>query len=123
VVGTALFRVEISRECSGFEAMGLCAVFLGAALWLLRRDLRFPQALVLMPLGVALMWLANVLRIAALVALGSRGEHRLAVQGFHSMAGWVFFLAIGLSLIACARKLPMLSHARPTARHLRNRDQ
>jgi exosortase/archaeosortase family protein len=123
MVGTASFLVEISRECSGFEAIGLCAVFMAAALWMLRRDFRFPQALLLLPLGLALMWLANVLRITALVALGSQGHHRLAVQGFHSLAGWVFFFGAGLALIACARRLPVLSRARPTARQLRDRDQ
>ena len=108
-VGTSSFQVEIAPECSGYEGMGLIAVLIAIALWTFRRDFRFPRALVLVPVAMALMWVANALRITALVVLGSCGYRELAVGGFHSLAGWVLFLTVGLGLIACADRMPFFS--------------
>jgi exosortase E/protease (VPEID-CTERM system) len=109
IVGTASFQAKIMPDCSGYEGMGLIAVLLSVALWLFRRDLRFPRAFALLPLGIALMWVANAVRLASLIALGTWGYPKIAYQGFHSLAGWLLFLLIGLGLIACARRLPFFS--------------
>jgi exosortase E/protease (VPEID-CTERM system) len=98
VVGTRRFTVEISAECSGYEGIGLIWVFLGVYLLLFRRSLRFPQALLLLPLGTALVWLANALRIAALIAIGTWISPEIAFGGFHSYAGSLLFCAVALSL-------------------------
>ncbi len=50
-VGTDSFAVEIARRCSGHEVIGLVWAFLGACIWFFRRQLRFPQAWLLPPLG------------------------------------------------------------------------
>ena len=99
VLGTPRFQVEISPQCSGFEGIGLIWAFLGACFWWFRHELRFPQALLLIPLGTALSWVFNVLRIAALIALGDRGWDAMAVGGFHSQAGWLAFNGIALGLV------------------------
>jgi exosortase E/protease (VPEID-CTERM system) len=112
IVGTPSFAVGIAPECSGYEGMGLIGAVLAIYLWLFRRDLRFPRALVLLPAGMALMWLANALRIAALISLGVLGYPALAQGGFHSLAGWAFFLMIGLGLISFTRKSPFFSTIR-----------
>ncbi len=109
VVGTSVFQVEISPECSGYEGMGLIAVLFSVALWTFRRDFRFPRAFLLLPLAMALMWVANAGRITALVALGTWGYPELAVGGFHSLAGSVLFLLIGLGLFAAAHRMPFFS--------------
>ncbi len=44
---------------------------LGAYIWFFRRQLRFPQAWLLLPLGAGVIWLANVVRIFALVIVGT----------------------------------------------------
>jgi len=50
VVGTDSFAVEIAWQCSGYEGIGLVWAFLGAYIWFFRRQLRFPQAwLLLLP--------------------------------------------------------------------------
>ncbi len=108
-IGTATFHVEITPECSGYEGVGLMAGLLAVALWALRRDFRFPRALVLLPVAITLAWLANALRIAALVVLGNSGYPDLALGGFHSLAGWVLFLGVGLGLIAAALRSPFFS--------------
>ncbi len=106
VIGTSAFRVIISPECSGYEGIGLMWVFLGAWLWLYRGELRFPQALLLVPLATAVVWLANAVRIAALVAIGTWGSPEVARGGFHSQAGWLAFNAVALGVMALAQRLP-----------------
>jgi exosortase E/protease (VPEID-CTERM system) len=101
-VGTGEFDVTIDRHCSGFEGIGLIWVFLLFFLWFFRREIRFPHALLLLPIGTAVMWLANVLRITALIALGTYYPD-IAMAGFHSQAGWLSFNAVALGLLAAIR--------------------
>jgi exosortase E/protease (VPEID-CTERM system) len=105
VVGTSAFQVCIAPECSGYEGVGLMWVFLGAWLWLCRAELRFSQALLLVPLATAVVWLANGLRIAALVAVGTWGSEAVARGGFHSQAGWLAFNAVALGVMALAQRV------------------
>jgi hypothetical protein len=51
VVGTATFEVALVPACSGYEGIGCVTLLLTLYLWLFRSHLRFPQALVLLPLG------------------------------------------------------------------------
>jgi exosortase E/protease (VPEID-CTERM system) len=102
-VGTSSFWVEIAPACSGYEGIGLICGFLGVYLWCCRRDLRFPHAFLLLPLGTALVWLTNVLRIAALVTIGTWVSSAVALGGFHSQAGWLAFSAVALGLVAVTR--------------------
>jgi exosortase E/protease (VPEID-CTERM system) len=100
IIGTSKFRVAIGSPCSGYEGIGLIWVLLSIYLWQFRRELRFPRALLLFPLGTAVIWLANSVRIAALVLIGSYASRDVATGGFHSQAGWLAFNAVGLGLIA-----------------------
>ena len=109
ILGTPRFEVMVAPSCSGFEGMGLMAVVLGGYLWYCRKDHRFPHALALVPLGLVLIWLANALRIAALVEIGDAVSRPLAESGFHSQSGWLAFNAIGLGLVVVARRIPWFS--------------
>ncbi|HKU41552.1 MAG TPA: CAAX prenyl protease-related protein, partial [Polyangiales bacterium] len=60
----------------------------------------------LIPFGVLSVWFANTLRIALLLAVGVHVSPDIALSGFHSKAGWLFFCAIGLGLIAYAERSP-----------------
>ena len=104
VIGTAKFRVTISPECSGYEGIGLIVAFLGVYLWLSRKTLRFPHALLLLPIGAAAVWMLNAVRIATLIAIGTSGWRDVALGGFHSQAGWLVFNAVGLGLVAIANR-------------------
>ena len=104
VVGTKRFTVEIAPECSGYEGIGLIWVFLGSYLVLFRRSLRFPRALLLLPIGTVVVWLANALRIVALIAVGTWISPAIAFGGFHSYAGSLLFCAVGLTLAYGARR-------------------
>ena len=99
IVGTSSFSVVIAPECSGYEGIGLIWVFLGLYLWFDRKTLRFPHVLWLLPLGTVVMWLANAVRIAALVAIGTWVSRDVAVGGFHSQAGWLVFVGIALGTV------------------------
>jgi exosortase E/protease (VPEID-CTERM system) len=99
MVGTPAFKVFISPECSGYEGVGLIVAFLSIYLWLFRKDLRFPAALALLPLGAATIWIVNALRIVALVTIGTSGWPAVARGGFHSQAGWLAFNAVALAFV------------------------
>jgi exosortase E/protease (VPEID-CTERM system) len=104
LVGTSAFAVEIAPGCSGYEGIGLIWVYLGAYLWLSRRRLHWPWAWLLLPLGTALIWVANAVRLAALVLIGAWVSPAVAVGGFHSQAGWLLFNAVGLGLVFLSRR-------------------
>lgn len=104
VIGTAAFIVQVAPECSGLEGIGLICVVMAVYLLSARERLRFPKALLLLPVAVALVFLGNALRIALLIAVGAHGAPEIALSGFHSKAGWLFFCAIALSLIACVQR-------------------
>jgi exosortase E/protease (VPEID-CTERM system) len=121
MVGTRSFHVEIGPQCSGYEGMALIAALMSVALWMFRRDLRFPRALALLPLGIILMWVANAVRITLLLVLGTCGYPEFAVGGFHSLVGWLFFLSVGFGLIAWARRAPYFSAFSVQDRNLHGR--
>ncbi len=98
-LGTPGFTVRIAPECSGYEGIGLLLAFLAVYLWVYRRELRFPAALVLLPIGAVTMWVVNALRIVALIAIGTAGWREIALGGFHSQAGWIAFNAIALCFV------------------------
>ena len=118
VLGTRVFSVSVAPQCSGFEGMGLILVFLAAVLTLWRRIYRFPHALLLLPLGVAAMWLANVVRIALLVAVGVRISPKVAVEGFHSQAGWLAFNGIALGLVLASRRIGFFTRSDSNAQEV-----
>src|SRR5262249_35499128 len=70
LVSTPSFTVQIAPACSGIEGMGLVSVFLAVYLWVYRRELRFPQAYLLFPIGMLTIWFLNAVRIALLVVIG-----------------------------------------------------
>jgi exosortase E/protease (VPEID-CTERM system) len=79
--------------------VGLVLAFLSIYLWLFRKDLKFPNAFVLLPVGAVAIWILNAFRIAALVMIGSSGWPDIAQGGFHSQAGWLSFNAVSLGLL------------------------
>ena len=105
IVGTSRFLVIVSPVCSGFEGLGLTTVFVTAYLYLVRERLRFPQAMLLLPLALAASLLANVARIVLLVLVGSWISANIAAAGFHARAGWLFFCVLALTIVSLARYL------------------
>lgn len=98
-LGTSSFYITIEPGCSGYEGIGLILIFTLLYLWLRRDQLRFPHALLLLPLGCLINWLINGLRIAALVVIGTNFSANLAMKGFHSQAGWLAFITTSAGLV------------------------
>ena len=112
-IATGRFGVIISPECSGMEGMGLLLVFGGVWLWLYRKECRFPQAFLLLPVGMLTLFVLNSVRIAMLVLIGHAGARQIAAQGFHSQAGWIAFNGVAFGLCVAAGKIPWIAEARP----------
>lgn len=104
LLGTDAFLVEIYPVCSGYEGIALVTVFIATYLWLFRAHLSFPRAFILFPIGIASIWLANVLRVTALIVVGTVYSPEVASQGFHSHAGWIAFSLVTLGLIAVSHR-------------------
>lgn len=105
-IGNDDFGVLVGPQCSGVEGFMLITVFLTLYIGLFRRDLRFPQVLLLYPIGLAVSWCFNVLRITVLIAIGLEGQPDLAIGAFHSYAGWLSFTLLSILLILASRAVP-----------------
>lgn len=112
LIGLRGFDVLIAPVCSGADGLGLVLMFQATWLSVARARLRFPRALLLLPLGAAAALTANVVRLAVLVLLGASGHEALALGGFHSKLGWILFIAIALASVAAAERMEWLR--RPT---------
>ena len=112
-IGSSRFSVELAGPCSGWEGMGLAFIFTVGWLWLARRECRFPRALLLIPAAMGVMFLLNIIRIAALILIGHAGAARIAMSGFHSQAGWIAFNAVVVGIAWAAPRLGWISLPQP----------
>ncbi len=98
-LGVPEFWVIIDSACSGIEGIVVAVSTTAIYLFLSRNELRFPQALALIPIACLFSILLNVVRIAALIGIGIEVSPRLAVEGFHSVAGWLAAVIVALIII------------------------
>jgi hypothetical protein len=116
ILGLDGFRVHVAENCSGVEGLALVTGFVVLYAVIFRAEVRTPRfLLVALPVGLALSWLLNVVRIAALITIGARVSPDLAVNGFHSHAGWLFFTLLAVALMAVVPRVGWL-HRTPQAR-------
>jgi exosortase E/protease (VPEID-CTERM system) len=108
-------EIHIDRTCSGLEGVALMLVMCTGWLWYLHREFRFPRALLLVPVAAALMFLLNSVRIAILTALAAKGHVAVATAGFHSQAGWIFFIAAAFLVALASRRISWLRAGDTTA--------
>ncbi len=104
ILGVNSFLVEIAPACSGLEGIALITVFVALYLWLFRKELRFPAALLLFPVGITIIWVTNILRIVILVSIGAFISPSIAIDGFHSQAGWIAFSIVAFGMIFLAHR-------------------
>ena len=119
-IGTETFQIQIYPSCSGYAGVAMMTAFLGAYLWAFRRRLRFPAALLLLPLGAVGVWLLNSVRLVLLIAIGSWGWPDVAMGGFHKNAGWLAFTAVALGMVILAGRTSWFS-AVPRAENAEDR--
>lgn len=105
------FSVHIAPQCSGYDGIGLVFAFLVMFLYAMRGSLRFPHALVLLPIGVGAIWAINIVRIVSLICLGAYVSEDVAIDGFHSQAGWLAFLFVTLAIMWLSSKSSFIAAA------------
>ncbi len=113
VLGLHGFEVVVTKYCSGYEGVGLFLIFFSAFLAICRDRLRFPRSLVLLPIGCAVVWLLNGVRVAALVAIGGLVSPKMAIDGFHVYAGWPLVSAVALGCVAIGTRTPYFARRLP----------
>ncbi len=111
-VGTAAFRVQVFPACSGIEGMTLGALLVVPYLYLMRRRLRFPAALVLVPVLLGALAAVNIGRIVLLIAIGQHAS-RQALDAFHSSIGW-FTFALAIAVVIPATEALFRLRIRPS---------
>lgn len=104
IVGTERFYVRIASACAGYEGIGLIWVFMSAYLVTSRDQLRFPRALLLIPIATAVVWIMNGIRLTALIMIGTWIDEGIAIGGFHSYSGALLFSAVSLAIVFAARR-------------------
>ncbi len=108
VIGFDDFLIRVGDPCSGMQGFALITLVMAGFIALERRRLRLPLALVLLPVGLLASFGLNVLRIAALIWIGARISPDLAVNAFHSYAGWLLFTLLSIGMIGAAHLVPAL---------------
>lgn len=111
LLGIGDFIVEVGQPCSGYEGIGMVSVFTSLYLYMFRKELRFPNALLLFPIGILTIWLFNFLRISVLIVIGAKISPEMALNGFHSQAGWIAFLLVCMGLFYLAHRIHFFSGA------------
>ena len=108
ILGTERFLVIISGVCSGMEGLALVSSFLLVWFVFARHEIRVLRALLLVPVALGMMWALNVARIVALIAIGSAGYPDIALNGFHTEAGWISLNLVSLGFLLVVQNLSWL---------------
>jgi exosortase E/protease (VPEID-CTERM system) len=114
-IGILDFFVEVAESCSGIEGLALTTAFMAIYAIIMKGDLRLGRFwLIVWPFALLMSFVFNVLRIAGLILIGGYISPELAVNGFHSFAGWLSFTLLALLILTIVNVLPGLSHAPKT---------
>lgn len=103
IVGLDDFSIHLAPGCSGVEGMGLLSAFLLGFMAIFHRRIRLRRAFFLVPLALLSSLVFNAIRIALLLIIGAAGHEDVALAGFHTKAGWVFFSFVALAFVALMR--------------------
>jgi exosortase/archaeosortase family protein len=93
------FSTSIGEPCSGVEGMSLFIILFTAMLIVDWKRIYKGKALLLYPIGVIMMSVANIVRIYAIELLGYQISlkfgpdvaHKIVMDQFHSHFGWIFY--------------------------------
>lgn len=99
--GDSDFMVSVAAACAGVNGI-VGFVLVGAAAAVLVDGPRRSK-LVWLALGVALLWLLNIVRILGIMATGARWGEEVAIEGLHPVLGLVTF---NLGVVAMILAMP-----------------
>ena len=115
-IGIVDFYVEVAESCSGIEGLALITAFMGIYAIVMKDDLRMGRFwLIVWPAALVLSFLLNIVRISVLILIGAFVSPELAVNGFHSFAGWLSFTLLALMILTVVNVLPGLETTDQTA--------
>ncbi|WP_420380688.1 exosortase E/protease, VPEID-CTERM system [Marivita sp.] len=116
-IGIQDFFVEVAESCSGIEGLALTTSFMAIYALMMKDDLRMGRFwLIVWPAALVLSFILNVVRISVLILIGAYISPELAVNGFHSFAGWLSFTLLALLILTIVNVLPGLSKTPKSAR-------
>ncbi|WP_162797936.1 exosortase E/protease, VPEID-CTERM system [Sulfitobacter sp. JL08] len=117
ILGIDKFVVSIASSCAGVSGIAFSSSAMAAYIIWMRKELNVKRAIAVLPLVAALSWTFNALRIAILMMIGEYISPDLAVDGFHSYAGWISFTLLTGALIFAVDRIPWFQKggARKTA--------
>jgi exosortase/archaeosortase family protein len=98
----APITISVGSACSGADSV-LGFLLLGAAVLTAMRG-GAGRKLLWMVAGLALTFVANIVRITAIVALAGAGHADFAINTFHTWAGLVLFAAVMLVMVSLLRR-------------------
>jgi len=113
-IGNSLYWITIAPGCSGVEGLGLVLVFTCLWLWVYRKEIRFPQAFLLVPAALICSWLLNIFRLCVLVSIECNGGSEAFAKGFHAQFGWISFIIIALFFSLATQRLKWFRMLRST---------
>ena len=105
VLGTPVFSIKVGQPCSGIQGVLLLFLVLSIYFWL-RKEERSPSALIVFGVAAVASLVMNFFRIVLLIMVGIHLSPDIALNAFHSNAGWIAFLALtGIFVVGLERKL------------------
>lgn len=107
--GTPNFVVDIGPTCLGYQGVSIVLLVMLSYFYAQRKDLRFPQVLLILPASIVMLLLLNALRIALLVSIGAHWSPDIASMGFHATAGWVELILTIAGALVIINRYPMFS--------------
>jgi exosortase E/protease (VPEID-CTERM system) len=105
VIGIGDFFAEVAAGCSGIAGIILVSAVMAGYALAFKEQLKISRALVLIPLAAGLSWVLNGVRIGALLWIGAHISPELAVDSFHTYAGWLVFCALSAVMLLVAENL------------------
>lgn len=105
LIGIDNFSIQVAAGCSGIAGILLVSTVMAGYILAFKEQLKISRALVLIPLAAGLSWVLNGVRIGALLWIGAHVSPELAVDGFHTYAGWLVFCALSAAMLLVAENL------------------
>ena len=106
IFGTAQFEVVVGTSCAGYEGMTLIIILLTFYIYIQHENLKIARSMMLIPIAAFMMFLLNGLRIFVLVAIGHYWSPEVAINGFHTVGGWLNLLVVFILSLLLMNYMP-----------------
>ena len=115
MIGINGFTAVVTHGCTGIAGMLMVSAVMAGYILVVRKRLEVGRALILIPVAASLSWVFNGMRIATLLMVGAHVSPELAVEGFHTNAGWLIFCALSGAMLVAAENISWFHRRRSLA--------